>query len=173
MTHGFLIRRATEADAEAVARLSGTLGYAAAAEVTRERLRAIIGSDSDWVVVAVDSDERVVGWLQAHAARIVESGFRVEITGMVVAPELRRRGVGRLLVAEAERWASDRSAEAIVVRSNVERVESHSFYPALGYRLSKTQNVYKKIATIVGTALAEPGSRRLPTGSSSDDQRRG
>jgi GNAT superfamily N-acetyltransferase len=107
-------------------------------------LEAIISSSSDFVVVSVDSSGQVVGWLQAHAARIVESGFRVEITGMVVAPEARRRGVGRLLVAEAERWASERSAEAIVVRSNVDRVESHSFYPALGYRLTKTQRVYRK-----------------------------
>jgi GNAT superfamily N-acetyltransferase len=82
--------------------------------------------------------------LQAHAAHILESGLRVEITGMIVSPEVRRCGVGRLLVTEAERWAREKGAEVIVVRSNAQRVESHLFYPALGFRESKRQVVYRR-----------------------------
>jgi GNAT superfamily N-acetyltransferase len=108
----------------------------------------IAASGSDLVVVAVrgdaDAREEVIGWLQAHAAHILESGFRVEITGMVVSPEARRCGVGRLLVTEAERWARGMGSEVIVVRSNAQRVESHLFYPALGFRESKRQVVYRK-----------------------------
>jgi hypothetical protein len=48
------------------------------------------------------------------------------------------------LVLAAEQWAETVSAEAIVVRSNVNRLESHSFYPALGYPPIKTQRVYRK-----------------------------
>ena len=36
-------------------------------------------------------------------------------------------------------------AEAVVVRSNTKRVESHIFYPALGFTVSKTQSVYRKL----------------------------
>jgi GNAT superfamily N-acetyltransferase len=75
---------------------------------------------------------------------VLESGFRVEITGLVVSGEMRRRGVGRSLVAQAETWAAEISAGTIVVRSNAKRVESHEFYPALGYLPSKTQVVYRK-----------------------------
>lgn len=141
------IRRAVEADAAAIAQLSTTLGYDAEPKVIARRLRAILGSDADLMIVAEDSHRAVVGWLQAHAAHIVESGFRVEITGLIVFPGQRRRGVGRALVAEAERWAKAIAAEAIVVRSNVQRVESHAFYPALGYAAAKTQNVYRKTLT--------------------------
>jgi predicted N-acetyltransferase YhbS len=108
------------------------------------RLEAVLQSNSDLVIVAVDSSNKVVGWLHAHAAHIVESGFRVEITGLIVSPESRRCGAGKALVAEAERWAEAKSAEAIVVRSNVQREESHIFYPALGYTQTKTQKVYRK-----------------------------
>jgi predicted N-acetyltransferase YhbS len=139
------IRRTTIHDANAIARLSETLGYPADAEVTRARLSAILASNADLMIVAQDRGGAVVGWLQAHAAHIVESGFRVEITGLVVAPEARRRGMGRSLVAEAEQWARSLAAEAIVVRSNVQRAESHAFYPALGYAETKTQKVYRKI----------------------------
>jgi predicted N-acetyltransferase YhbS len=139
------IRCAIEGDATSIAQLSGALGYKAETEAVRRRLSAILGSEADLMIVAVDSTEAMVGWLQAHAAHIVESGFRVEITGLIVAPEARRHGVGRLLVARAEQWARGICAEAIVVRSNVQRLESHIFYPALGYSATKTQKVYRKV----------------------------
>ena len=141
------IRRAVEADAPSIAQLSVTLGYDAEPAVVASRLRVILGSDADLMIVAEDSHRAVVGWLQAHAAHIIESGFRVEITGLIVSPGQRRRGVGRALVEEAERWAKAIAAEAIVVRSNVRRGESHAFYPALGYTTTKTQNVYQKTLT--------------------------
>ena len=64
--------------------------------------------------------------------------------GLIVSERMRRQGAGRLLVEAAERWARELGATAIVVRSNVNREESHAFYPALGYAKSKTQNVYRK-----------------------------
>jgi predicted N-acetyltransferase YhbS len=142
-----LIRSATAQDAEAIAGLSETLGYTADVEATRARLSRILASDADLMLVAENDAGVIVGWLQAHAAHIIESGFRVEITGLVVAVDARRGGSGRGLVAEAERWARGISAEAMVVRSNVQRTESHAFYPALGYVQTKTQGVYRKSLT--------------------------
>ena len=110
----------------------------------RIRVLAILASTADRLIVAVDSSDAVVGWLQAHTAHKIESGFCVEITGLVVSPAARRRGAGRSLVADIERWARRISAEAVVVRSNIKRVESHSFYPALGFTATKTQTVYRK-----------------------------
>jgi GNAT superfamily N-acetyltransferase len=52
--------------------------------------------------------------------------------------------VGGLLVQAAEDWAADRGLRSIVVRSNVIRPESHSFYKQIGYTQSKTQHVYTK-----------------------------
>lgn len=141
------IRVAVESDAERIAQLSCTLGYAATVEVVRQRLHAMFGSKSDLIIVAVASSGVVVGWLQAHASHVLESGFRVEITGLIVSPDARRCGVGRALVSRAEEWARQLPAEAIVVRSNVHRIESHAFYPALGYGVSKTQTVYRKRLT--------------------------
>lgn len=138
------IRRAIEADAPAIALLSAILGYDSDEVAIAGRLHVIRESDSDLLIVAVDSRRAVIGWLQAHAAHIIESGLRIEITGLVVSPDQRRRGVGRALAAEAERWARTQPAETVVVRSNVQRLESHAFYRALGYAPTKTQNVYRK-----------------------------
>ena len=138
------IRRATVDDAGAIARLARELGYAAQAKIMRSRIQAVLASAADLLMVAVDSSGTGVGWLQAHGAQIVESGFRVEIAGLIVSPKFRRRGVGRSLVAKAEAWARTASAEAVVARTNAKRAESHSFYPALGYTPTKTQVVYRK-----------------------------
>src|SRR4051812_38749991 len=115
MEAGISIRRATVKDAEAIAQLSTTLGYASDVSLMAKRLHAIMVSEADLIIVAADAAGAVVGWLQAHAATILESGFRVEITGLIIAPEQRRRGWGRLLVLEAEQWARSIGAEAVVV----------------------------------------------------------
>lgn len=138
------VRLATEDDAESLARLVAELGYGAEPEAVRERIRSILASPRDVLLAASSHDGAVVGLLQAHASVAIESGPRVEIVGLVVAAAARRAGVGRLLVAAAERWAGSMGIDTVVVRSNVNRVESHAFYPALGYERTKAQHVYKK-----------------------------
>lgn len=144
----FKIRAAKPGDAESISLLARELGYPADLKSTRERLRRILVRDDQRVIVAVSPDGAVCGWLQAHSSVVIESGLRVEIVGLIVSDRMRRKGVGRSLVAQAETWAAEISAETLVVRSNTRRVESHAFYPALGYLPSKTQVVYRKRADI-------------------------
>jgi GNAT superfamily N-acetyltransferase len=144
----FKIRAAKPADAEAIALLSKELGYPAELKTVRERLRRILGREDQRVVVAEVPSGAVCAWLQAHSSIAVESGLRVEIVGLIVSGNMRRRGVGRCLVEYAETWAKEISAETVVVRSNAKRVESRIFYPSLGFLPSKTQVVYRKRADI-------------------------
>src|ERR1700745_3628095 len=129
------IRRMAEADAEVVAALAGELGYPNETEAIRVRIRAI--GESDLLLVAVDADERAIGFIQAHRVCIIEVGFRVEILGLVVSWSARRSGIARGLIEEAEAWGKRIDADAISVRSNTKRIEAHLFYPALGYKKIK------------------------------------
>ncbi|HXQ81642.1 MAG TPA: GNAT family N-acetyltransferase [Opitutaceae bacterium] len=144
----FKVRAANLGDARSIATLSGELGYPAEPATVRERLRRILARDDQRVIVAELPDGRACAWLQAHFSEALESGPRVEIVGLVVSDGMRRRGVGRSLVAQAESWAAEISADTVVARSNAKRVESHAFYPALGFLPSKTQVVYRKRAGI-------------------------
>jgi GNAT superfamily N-acetyltransferase len=150
------IRPMTEADAAAVAELAGELGYPNERENIRRRIEVIGGGDL--LLVAVDLEDKVVGFIQAHRACVIEVGSRVEILGLVVAAEARRAGIGRKLLVEVEAWAKETRAEAIVVRSNTKRTESHTFYPAMGYNAIKTQAVYEKCLT--AQAQTEAGMPR-------------
>jgi GNAT superfamily N-acetyltransferase len=140
----FKIRSARLQDAAAIAALSKELGYPAGLKAFRDRLRRVLARDDQRVAVAELADGAICGWMQAHCSVAVESGLRVEIIGLIVSESMRRRGVGRSLVGRAETWATEISAETVVVRSNAKRVESHVFYPALGFLPSKTQVVYRK-----------------------------
>ncbi len=144
MSVAISVRPATEGDAEAIAPLVEELGYPADRQVLCERLSRLVGRNDCLVAVAQSGSGEICGWLQALLAEVLESGSRIEIVGLVVANPMRRRGVGRLLVECAQSWAIRVRAQAIVVRSNVNRAESHRFFVALGYAKTKTQHVYRK-----------------------------
>jgi GNAT superfamily N-acetyltransferase len=143
MTSKPIIREALPADIDTLASLCGALGYPAEIGAVTARVAAIGASTSDLLLVA-EHDQAVVGWVQVHLSWVLEVGFRAEIAGLVVSPGSRRLGAGRLLMAAAERWAQDKGASCVTVRSNNQRVESHQFYPAIGYERKKTQEVYRK-----------------------------
>ena len=140
------IRRMLPGDAEAAARLSTELGYPATADEIGERLADLSPRDNHAVLVA-ELHGRVVGWIHVQESRLVVEQPRVDITGLVVDRGARREGVGRMLVEAAERWAADRGADRIRVRSNVAREDAHAFYPALGFRIAKTSTVFEKDLT--------------------------
>ena len=139
-----IIRLAVTSDSAEIARLTNELGYFADPSAITNRLTSLTDQPNQLVLVAV-SEEKIVGWLQAHASVALESGYRVEIVGLIVSADSRRCGVGRRLVERAEQWAQEIGAETVVVRSNTKRTESHHFFPALGYSVSKTQTVYRKL----------------------------
>ncbi len=141
------LRVATEADAEKIAGLVEELGYSSSSRTIEERLKRLLSCSDYLITVAVSETGDLCGWLQAHQSEALESGSRVEILGLIVAKSARRHGVGRLLVESAESWAKTLGVQAVVVRSNVKREESHVFYKALGYTPNKTQTVYRKQMT--------------------------
>ena len=138
------LRRATEADAEIVAELSEQLGYPIAADAVRSRLAQFVNNPGHAVIVA-ERQGQPCGWVHVHVQQSIELAEpRGEIMGLVVSRDVRRSGIGRLLMQEAERWALEHGLELMVLRSNLQRPESHAFYPAIGYEHFKTQAAYRK-----------------------------
>jgi len=138
------IRTAQMDDAESLAALATQLGYPASAAEIASRLRSIFPDPAHVVYVAEVPGAGVRGFAHVHAGIALESGPRAELLALVTDAALRSRGLGALLVAEAERWARAKGFETLCVRCNVVRADAHRFYERLGFQCSKTQKYFRK-----------------------------
>lgn len=131
-------------DAAAVADLSGQLGYPSTRDQIARRFRALEPMRDSAIIVAETDEGKLAGWAHVIGRTLLESDPFAELMGLVVDTALRRRGVGRILVTAAERWATEHGYTSLHVRSNMLRAEARSFYERLGYSIVKTQNVFVK-----------------------------
>ena len=138
------VRVARAADAGALAELCTQLGYPSTTAELEQRLERLMGEPDHVVYVAEVPGYGVAGFLHASSGMALETGPRAEILGLVADATLRGRGIGRTLVAEAERWAREKGYTALHVRCNVVRNEAHAFYEGLGFARVKTQTNFRK-----------------------------
>ena len=138
-----LIREITLGDAEAVAKLSGELGYPASAAEMELRINALREASNHAVFVACASDS-VVGWIDVSLTYHLQAEPKCEIGGLVVGEGCRNGGTGRELLARAEEWGRSRGVREMLVRSRVTREAAHRFYRREGYRQTKVSAVFSK-----------------------------
>lgn len=138
------VRRARHDDGLTMWQLTKELGYSSNEADFGERLCHALRQPSSMVAVAEKGSLGLLGWVQATPRETLQADSCAELTGLVVASQARRMGVGRRLVAEVEKWAQEMGLHTVVVRSNTQRVESHEFYKALGYDWTKSQHKYQR-----------------------------
>jgi GNAT superfamily N-acetyltransferase len=138
------IRAARIDDADAIAGLSTQLGYPTAARTMRERLARVRAANAGEVFVAVDAQQRVLGWTHASPCLLLERDACVELAGLIVDESARGGGIGALLLHAAETWSRTHGFAALRVHSNVVRERAHRFYLQRGYVASKEQAVFEK-----------------------------
>jgi GNAT superfamily N-acetyltransferase len=138
--HDLNVRRAARNDDVLIAALAGELGYPATADEMRSRLDALPATEAVFVAV----DPNVIAWIQVGITVALESGAFAEIRGLVVNEAHRSRGIGAVLVAAAEEWASAQGMVRMRVRSNVVRERTHRFYERRGYVVKKSQKSFEK-----------------------------
>jgi N-acetylglutamate synthase-like GNAT family acetyltransferase len=136
------IREARQADAVEINSLSQDLGYVMVShDVAEKRLAEILESGADKIWVG-EEDGHILGWIHCFLTRRVASPAFVEIGGLVVSPDARRKGLGRQLVAHAAHWTQTYRMK-VRVRCNAKRTDTHQFYQAVGFSLSKSQYVFE------------------------------
>lgn len=141
---GISIRPMVAEDVPDVTVLTGQLGYPSTEEQVRRRFEALRTLGFGDVFVAVSELEGVVGWLYVALQVTIEGDPGAEVWGLVVDESLRGRGIGKALMARAEEWARERGFRDVSLRTNIIRKETHRFYEALGYEITKTQYKMKK-----------------------------
>jgi GNAT superfamily N-acetyltransferase len=140
----YSIRCAREQDSAEIARLADALGYPTSDDAMRLRLQRLLASSNDVIFVAESADGGLLAWIHGVVSQYLESDCRVEIGGLVVDQRFHRKGIGRDLVGQVEKWAVERGIMQTTVRCRTTRPEAHLFYESLGYTRAKTQIVFRK-----------------------------
>jgi GNAT superfamily N-acetyltransferase len=129
---GFTLRPALPADAERIAALFTDEGYPAGPSDIVERLERFASPFS--TVSVAETDGEVLGFVAVHLVPRFEHNDRfARIVALVVDAGVRERGVGHLLMGEAERIARDGSAAFIEITAGHHRPEARQLYESLGY----------------------------------------
>ncbi|HEY3165312.1 MAG TPA: GNAT family N-acetyltransferase [Candidatus Limnocylindrales bacterium] len=126
------LRAATASDAEAIAALFTDEGYPSGPSDIVERLA---GFDTELSrVIVADNDGQVLGFIAVHALPRFEHTDRIlRIMALVVDAGERGRGIGRLLMEDAERFGREVDAAFAEVTAGHHRPEAHHLYEELGY----------------------------------------
>lgn len=128
-----LVRPASGRDAAGVAELLGVLGYPCTRDEAAKRLQAL-QEEPDQQILVADRHGELAGLLALDLMYYLPLGARTcRITALVVSAGEQRRGVGRMLLREAEQRARQAGAARIELTSATHRHEAHEFYRACGF----------------------------------------
>ncbi len=139
-----VLRPATAADAERIAALFTDEGYPSGTSDILARLERFAPPGSQ--VIVADLDGELLGFIALHVMpRFEHSDTIARILALVVDPGVRERGVGHLLMTEAEQVARDQGAAFIEVTAGHHRPDARHLYETLGYDATVTAYLRKRL----------------------------
>jgi ribosomal protein S18 acetylase RimI-like enzyme len=127
------IRAAEINDAAALAQLMCGLGYETTKSEMQMRMESIAGDERYRTFVAV-LDGKVcgmIGTLTCPSYEHNDPGGR--ILALATLGTMRRRGIGRALIATAEKDFAQRGISRVALNTRLIRDDAHKFYESLGY----------------------------------------
>lgn len=139
-----LLRLADAADAGSIATLFTDEGYPAGPSDIVARLERF--STAHARVIVAEHEGALLGFIAIHALpRFEHDDWIVRVLAIVVDAGARERGVGRSLMAEAERVSREMGAAFIELTAGHHRPEARQLYESLGYDASVTAYLRKKL----------------------------
>lgn len=140
-----LVRNAELSDAPAIWKLNcEEMGYDFPLDSTREKMAALLSSETDRIFVAIN-ENTVVGYIHANSYDLLYAPHLKNIMGIAVCSRHKRTGVGTALLNHVEAWAKQDGAAGVRLVSGASRTEAHAFYHKCGYSGDKEQLNLKKM----------------------------
>jgi ribosomal protein S18 acetylase RimI-like enzyme len=129
----YRIRDAELKDASELAALMCELGYQTKNAEMEARLKLILSNPGYKTFVAV-----VDGWVCGMIGTVTYPSYEHDDAGgrilaLVTSSAARRRGVGRALMATAEKDFAQRGIRRVALNTQLTRDDAHKFYESLGY----------------------------------------
>ena len=130
---GIRIREAKLTDAPELAALMCELGYKTTPAEMRRRLRSIL-DDVNYRTLVAEVDGKVCGMIGTLAyASYEHNDPSGRILAVVTLANARRRGIGRALIASAEKAFAQKAVTRVSLDTRLTRKDAHQFYESLGY----------------------------------------
>ena len=128
-----MIRDAKLTDAPALAALMCELGYKTTPAEMRRRLKSIL-DDVNYRTLVAEVDGKVCGMIGTLAyASYEHNDPSGRILALVTLANARRRGIGRALIASAEKAFAQKAVTRVSLDTRLTRKDAHKFYESLGY----------------------------------------
>lgn len=138
------LRGAVAGDVDRIASLFTDEGYPSGPSDIAERLARFKSAESR--VIVADSGGEVLGFIALHAVPRFEHSDRIlRVMALVVDAGVRERGVGRLLMEEAERIGRELGAAWSEVTAGHHRPDARRLYEELGYDASVAAYLRKRL----------------------------
>ena len=119
--------------------LCAELGYQVEEKELVDRYNRIRNSKNHELFVAEADNSIVIGWTHIfQRSPHLCSAPKSELGGLIVSENYRGKGVGKLLLQQAETWSLKNELGELVLTSNAKRELAHKFYINLGYKIRKT-----------------------------------
>ncbi|MGQ1128256.1 GNAT family N-acetyltransferase [Acinetobacter baumannii] len=127
------IRLAQWEDTETICYLLKQMGYSQPLKVVQEQFQ-ILSKDPNAITLVAADDLKVYGVLSLYfIPQIALQGDFAKICYLCVDEKMCSKGVGHLLVQEAERIAKQRGCDRMELHSGIQRPLAHQFYLREGY----------------------------------------
>jgi ribosomal protein S18 acetylase RimI-like enzyme len=127
------IRAARLSDAPQLAALMCELSYETTSDEMRARLKSIL-PDAGYSTLVAKIGKELCGMIGTLTRVSHEhNDLSGKIIALVVSKKQRRTGVGRALIAAAEKDFAKRNVTRVTLTTRFERDEAHQFYEAAGY----------------------------------------
>ena len=138
------LRTATADDAERIASLFTDEGYPAGPSDIVARLERFASPHSRVIVAELEGE--VLGFIAIHALPRFEHDDRiVRVLALVVDAGVRERGVGHLLMSEAETVGRELGAAFTEVTAGHHRADAQHLFESLGYDATVTTYLRKRL----------------------------
>jgi len=135
----YKIRRCMVSDSRRIYELCRiSLGYDFTAEQVENNVRKLIGSPENLLLVAVDEEDEVVGFIHASNHDPVYAPPMKDIMAVAIDESYRHIGIGSRLIKAVEEWARATGAHGIRTNSGIEQKSAVRFYKSCGFEYIKT-----------------------------------
>nr|MBA5588417.1 GNAT family N-acetyltransferase [Anaerobacillus isosaccharinicus]QOY38579.1 GNAT family N-acetyltransferase [Anaerobacillus isosaccharinicus] len=141
-----MIREAKKQDIAGLAELMGELGYPTDFKEMEYRMSNIL-SNNNYQTYVYEEDGKLLGMIgMILCYRFERNESYIRIVAFVVHSELRGKGIGSLLLEEAENWAKKQGANMMTLNSGnrTERNDAHQYYFRRGFE-GKATGFYKQL----------------------------